>query len=173
MTLPFTMYSRARPLPYPPSRTTSSFQSRQIVTHQNRLNEKVLLELLDVLQRKLIARRGKKTTLVVHGGFISVLTHKYRSVTTDIDFIERVLPEELNLPIKKSNSGIGSLLKKWIHLFNGKKVPDTRTLIKECISETAADFNMKNSNPLIVLEHDWMNSAADVALPWFLEYVSH
>ncbi|KAL5485813.1 hypothetical protein ACEPAI_6855 [Sanghuangporus weigelae] len=163
------MYSRPRPLPYPPPRTTSSFRSRQIVTHQNQLNEKILLQLLDSLQRKLLERRGKKTELVVHGGVISVLAYKSRPVTTDIDYIERVLPEELDLPKKKSGFALGELLKKFISAIHLRRGQDERTVIKECIAETAAEFNAKHANPIIVLEHDWMNPACDVALPWHLD----
>ncbi|EJD06615.1 uncharacterized protein FOMMEDRAFT_17113 [Fomitiporia mediterranea MF3/22] len=163
------MYSRPRPLPYPPTRITSSFRSRQVVTHQNQLNEKTLLLLLDNLQRKLLERRGQQTTLVVHGGIVAVLAHKCRAVTTDIDYIDRVLPEELDLPMKKPGFSFGAFMKKVSRIFSGKKKPDTRTILKECIAEVAAEFNSRYSNPLIVLEHDWMNSAADVALPWHLD----
>ncbi|KAL5526758.1 hypothetical protein ACEPAF_8483 [Sanghuangporus sanghuang] len=163
------MYSRPRPLPYPPPRMTSSFRSRQIVTHQNQLNEKILLQLLDSLQRKLLDRRGKKTELVVHGGVISVLVYKSRPVTTDIDYIERLLPEELDPPKKKSGFAFGELLRKFISAIRLRRGQDERTVIKECIAETAAEFNAKHANPLIVLEHDWMNSAGDVALPWHLD----
>lgn len=150
---------------------TSSFRSRQIVTHQNQLNEKILLQLLDSLQRKLLERRGKQTELVVHGGVISVLAYKSRPVTTDVDYIERVLPEELDLPKKKADFALVDLLKKLVSAFRIRRGQDARTVIKECIAETAAEFNNQYSNPLIVLEHDWMNSAGDVALPWHLEYV--
>ena len=59
--------------------------------------------------------------------------------------------------------------KKALKALLDRKEPSVRTLIKECVAEAAREFNDGRSNPLVVLEHDWMNSAADVALPWYLE----
>ena len=152
----------------------ASYRARQIIGHGNELDDRTLRRLLDSVQRKLLVRRGgMKTTLVVHGGVVSVLGYGFRSRTTDVDYIERVLPEELNLPASRRKSGgVKAKIKKFWKALRGKKEPTLRTMIKECVAETANEFNIERSNPLIVLEHDWMNSAADVALPWHLEYVS-
>ena len=80
------------------------YRARQIVMHDNQIDQRTLLSLLDSVQRKLLARRGgEKTTLVVHGGVVAVLGLQYRSATTDVDYIERVLPEELDIPIVKED----------------------------------------------------------------------
>lgn len=134
--------------------------------HHNQLDEKTLIFLLERLQHKLYTRRRKKTTLVVHGGAVAVLALKYRNFTSDVDFIERVLPEELDIPQKGSRSGLFGKI-----LAVGGKTQDTRTALRECIAETAAEFNKLPANVRknIELEEDWMNSDADVALPWKLE----
>ena len=152
----------------------SSYRARQIIAHGNLLDDHTLRRLLDSVQRKLLLRRsGMKTTLVVHGGIVSVLGYGFRNCTTDVDYIERVLPEELNLPAhRRKSGGVKAKLKKFFNALRGKKELSLRTMIKECVAETANEFNIERSNPLIVLEHDWMNSAADVALPWHLECVS-
>ena len=114
-----TTYGRPRPLPLTPTQVPSAFGMRQVLTHQNPLSRETLLELLDSVQLKLFARRGKQTTLVVHGGVISVLGTQHRYVTTDVDYIERVLPEEVEKRMKgemlarnRSSSSLTSIAKR-------------------------------------------------------------
>ena len=64
----------------------ASYRARQIIGHGNELDDRTLRRLLDCVQRKLLERRGgMKTTLVVHGGVVSVLGYGFRSRTTDVD----------------------------------------------------------------------------------------
>ena len=137
--------------------------ARHTTSHRNELDARVLRILLDRLQRKLYARRGTRTTLVVHGGVISVLGRlEYRKSTTDIDFIARTLPEELGNSAS-GKLGFMSLFRKAVGAGISQ---DVRAILKECISETADDFNAKNARlEGLHLEQDWMNADADVAIP--------
>ena len=56
---------------------------------ENELDERMLFKLLNTLQEKLLARRGRKTTLVVHGGVIEVLDADKWGASTRI--VERVV----------------------------------------------------------------------------------
>ena len=170
-----TTYGRPRPLPLTPTQVPSAFGMRQVLTHQNPLSRETLLELLDSVQLKLFARRGKQTTLVVHGGVISVLGTQHRYVTTDVDYIERVLPEEVEKRMKgemlarnRSSSSLTSIAKRMGRALSAGK-GDVRKCVRECVAEAAVEFNAKHPNVHSRLEDDWMNSAADVALPWQLE----
>lgn len=94
------------------------------------------------------------------------MTLKARDTTTDVDFIARTLPEEISNAKGISSPGIMSFFKG---MFGAGKSTDVRALIKECVSETADDFNAKNGRKSgYHLEEDWMNSDADVAIPWTL-----
>ena len=79
----------------------------------------------------------------------------------------QTLPEEISHSSGgDSNSGLVSFLRR---VFGGRKAQDVRVLLKECITETADDFNAKNARKNgFHLEEDWMNPDADVAIPWTL-----
>lgn len=143
------------------SDTPSSFKISDV--RRNELDEITLLKLLDSLQGKLFLRRRRRTTLVIHGGVVDVLAHKCRRFTSDIDYIERVLPEELE---SISNPSLISRLLETLGIC--KAAPDTRTILRDCIHATAAEFN---DNPIRAfdLDHNWMNPGADIVLPWRLE----
>ena len=96
-----------------------------------------------------------------------MLALKYRAMTTDVDYIAQTLPEEISHSSGgNSNSGFMSFLRR---VFGGGKAQDVRVLLKECIAETADDFNAKNARKNgFHLEEDWMTPDADVAIPWTL-----
>ncbi|KAH8117812.1 hypothetical protein DFH11DRAFT_1723830 [Phellopilus nigrolimitatus] len=137
------------------------------ITNENKIDKKTLLLLLDTLQRKLLWRRSRKTTLVVHGDVIGILADKSRRGSTqNINYIERMLPE----PTENPYSSLVSYLKKPL---NGpEKEADLRALIRECIGDSAAHYN-KNINCTSKIPDDWMNPAADVTLPWYLDPEFH
>lgn len=76
----------------------------------------------------------------------------------------------------KSSTSLSSIAKRMTRALSTSKV-DVRKLVKECVAEAAGEFNAKHVNVQLPhhhhhhsqLEDDWMNSAADVALPWRLE----
>lgn len=142
---------------------TGNYPSKTIVPRGNDLDGPTLLSLLDSLQHKLLSRRQRRTTLVVHGGVIDVLSLGRRLTTSDIDYVERVLPEEIEpAPIL----GVNAMLMKMLGLRRANQ--DVRKIIRECIHETAAEFNDNRGRPFY-LDYDWMNARADVVLPWRLE----
>ena len=129
---------------------------------ENELDERMLLKLLNTLQEKLLARRGRKTTLVVHGGVIEVLALKCRRYTSDIDYIERVLPEDLEAG--SPFSWYSAVKDVFLSKFPQR---DTADIIRDCIFETASAVNADLQKSCI--GYEWMNPGGDIFLPWRLE----
>ena len=178
-TNPFFQSGQQRTPPPPPPLLQEEVQPKRhvFVNHRNALTEDVLLNLLTRLSWKLFFARHAKTTLVVHGGIVSVLGSRHRRSTSDVDYIARVLPEELessmHVPVHHS---IRRMLLKTAtaaclprrEADNSEDLTDPNVLIRLCIAEVAIDFNKDDLRPFD-LERDWMNSDADVALPWYLK----
>lgn len=163
-------------------RSISSLPSRTSPAAE--LDEVTLRQLLTALQRKLSkARNGAKSTLVVHGGVVSVLLHKSRLTTNDIDYIGRTVYEDIEeeaLAGDKLDDGeIGDAnnkqdWKKFFTRLQGRASlgpAGTNLLIRVCVEETTCEYNADVRNEK-KLRLDWMNCTADVALPWSLTYVN-
>lgn len=146
------------------SRRDNSHVYRIQFRRLDKLDKQTISFLLNVLQKKLLKRRGKQTTLVVHGGVLSVFCG-IRQYTATIDYIAGALPEELiSTP---DEEGSTSLIRQTITSTN---MQDTRTIIKECITETANDYNAKVGKRYgYYLERDWMNAYGDMTLPATLQ----
>lgn len=119
--------------------TASSSRREESRVYQNRSGHRLcrdaILFLLGVLGWKLYQRCGEKqTTLVVHGGIVSVF-RKYRKFTATIDYIADTLPKDL-----------GEIIKECV-----------AEIAHEHSATVEKSFGIK-------LKRDWMNSDAQMLL---------
>lgn len=162
----------------PGEMTTQEWQAASSFRPPRELDEAAIRQLLDILQGKICKLRGgAKTTLVVHGGVLSVLLYRNRATTTDVDYIGRTVYENLADTDWEGNEE-KTHKRDWKKYFarlhgRGDLGPDEMNLlIRVCVEETTLEYNVNvdmRRSPRLKL--DWMNCFADVALPWTLEYV--
>lgn len=148
------------------SRRDNSHVYRIQFRRLDKLDKQTISFLLNVLQKKLLKRRGKQTTLVVHGGVLSVFCG-IRQHTATIDYIAGALPEEL---VATTGEGRSTSLIRQTTRSTNFDMKETRTIIKECITETANDYNANVGKRYgYCLERDWMNAYGDMVLPATLQ----
>lgn len=119
------------------------------------LNRKKLFEVLNHFSL-LVAEpfRGAQVRLVVHGGACMLLHPGLHNLSQQQKHLSPTMPR------RKTTRDVDIIKRSFGPEWGQRGLPNATELLEECVKATARQFG---------LGLDWMNSDADVALPWATE----
>jgi len=125
--------------------------------NEQELTRKALLKVLDYFSQ-LVAQHfsGRPIRLVVHGGACMLLHEGLYKLSLQQ---HEMSP---NLPRRTTTRDVDYIHRSFVAEMAASGMPDAAPRLAECIKGTARKFG---------LGLDWMNSQADIALPYAYEYV--
>ena len=126
--------------------------------NEQELTRNALLQVLDYFSQLVVQQfSGRPIRLVVHGGACMLLHEGLYKLSLQQ---HQMSP---NLPRRTTTRDVDYIHRSFVTEMAASGVPDAATRLAECIKGTARKFG---------LGLDWMNSDADIALPYAFEYVT-
>nr|GAT57338.1 predicted protein [Mycena chlorophos] len=124
------------------------------------LDRATLFEILEYFSTTTAARFGasRPVRLVIHGGAVFVLNAELSQLAATTTAMDVHSPQQ-----RTTTRDIDYILRSFVAEWAAWGVPDAAQRLKQCILDTAARFG---------LGADWMNSDADIALPWAIDPVT-
>jgi hypothetical protein len=126
--------------------------------NEQELTRKALLKVLDYFSQLVLQYfSGRPIRLVVHGGACMLLHEGLYKLSLQQ---HEMSP---HLPRRTTTRDVDYIHRSFVAEMAASGMPDAAPRLAECIKGTARKFN---------LGLDWMNSQADIALPYAYEYVA-